>query len=100
MVAEAVVGVWFSVRTMPEQLSVRIDAVQHLAVLDRLSIFHDDGDYFAATVGGYLVEYLHRLDDADHRIVIDMRTHLDERVGVWRGGPVESSEHRALDFDQ
>src|SRR5947209_1103025 len=63
-------------------LSRGIDREQHLPVLDRLLVLDEDADDGATALGGDFVEDLHRLDDADDRVRLDLTADLDERLRV------------------
>src|SRR5689334_23150409 len=64
--------------------SARIDQEQGLAVLDGLSVVDQDAHDAPPDFGLDLVHQLHGLDDADGLAEIDLRVHLDVRIGVGR----------------
>src|SRR5690349_14275535 len=60
------------------------NAEQRLAVLYRLPVFNINLDHFAAGFGLNLVHELHGLDNANHRLRLDARADLYERLGRRR----------------
>src|SRR5581483_1372723 len=84
------------------RLAIRIfsntsaDEEERLAVLHRLTVFHEDRFHDAAGVGFDLIHELHRLDDADRLALLDRLANLDEGLGIGRGRPVEGADHGRL----
>src|SRR5215469_9153566 len=88
-----------STRAISATLRLRCNTQQHLPVLDRRSILHENLDDPAARFGAHGVHELHHLDDADDRVVLHLRADLDKgrRPGLRRA--VENSDQRRSDVD-
>src|SRR5689334_9016994 len=57
----------------------RREPQQHLAALDRRAVLGEDLDHPAARLGAHAVHELHHFDDADDRVLRDLRADLDIR---------------------
>src|SRR5579862_5716373 len=76
------------------------DPQQHLAALDRRAVLGEDLDDAAARLGAHAVHELHHLDDADDRVLGDVRADLDVRGSAWARRAVEDAEQRRGDVDE
>src|SRR5689334_7002666 len=68
------------------------NAEQRLAVLYRLPVLDINLDYFTPGLGLNLVHELHGFNDTDHRLRLDTRADLHERLGGGRRRAIKRAD--------
>src|SRR5208283_3305075 len=79
--------------------SALLQLKEPLAVFHRLAVFHQDLQDGALRLRLYLVHDLHRLDDADQRVLLYLGAQVHEGLTLRRGRPVEGPDHGRLYVD-
>src|SRR5581483_415152 len=78
-------------------LPARPDAEERLPILDRLPVFREDLHDLTAFVGLDLIHQLHRFHDAKRLPGLDVRTHLNERIGARARRRIKRPHNGRLD---
>src|SRR5689334_6202565 len=68
------------------------DTHQGLAVFNQYTVAGQDLEYLAPRPGADRIHQLHDFDDADDGVLLDDRTHFDERGRTGFGGSVEGAQ--------
>src|SRR5665213_1783619 len=97
-------------RAIPPRLAIRIlenmspsacfHQDQELTDIHRLPLLHENPGDDAAALGFMHVEVFHRLNDADIRGFIHLRTDVYIRLSALRWGGVEVADHGAFDLEE
>src|SRR5665647_1270321 len=82
-----------AIRTFSNIATPLADDEKGFAVFYRLAAFHQDGLDYASLIRFDFIQQLHGFDDAESVACGNSGTHFNERIGVWRRGAVEGTNH-------
>src|SRR5688500_8001048 len=71
-----------------------LNSERRLAVLNRLTVFDVDFGDFARGLSLNFIHQLHRFNDADHGLGLDVAADAHEAFGRGRGRAIESPDNR------